>query len=438
MGIHAVRYGSIFFYKNGIKINPLGNEGNDWLGLDRRKTQGVRRYLGNRDVMGRIEVNGRQPGFTEVSSRDGGVVRTPEYLALQKFFQEKALRRLEKYVDIGSGWDSENQPKLQTDAKADAFKIVSDLADKNSDESKIEFNEQLLKEYALKQSQKTPEILKNIEAVKNVVYSREDRSYIDLQVKAVKNAFKSLVERQKELEKELADREKEAIFLRQVAGEDKTEILSLQHQIGIWAEKVKDYLTILTNKIANKDQFKLRFGDVLDNVMLRVNMMNAITSFVLKANFELKVTNIERDLIRYIDDYVKNIYVPLYQKTGTSLLKINVEFDSDEVFIYNFNPYEIIIVLDNLISNSVKANAQNLWITLKRADDRKLEIHIADDGIGIPDSVIDRLFNFGFSTRGGAGIGLYHVNKIIKEMGGTLLVNNHLDKGVEFIITVIK
>jgi hypothetical protein len=33
MGIEPVRYGSIFLYKNGFRIHPYGDEGNDWLGL---------------------------------------------------------------------------------------------------------------------------------------------------------------------------------------------------------------------------------------------------------------------------------------------------------------------------------------------------------------------------------------------------------------------
>ena len=63
MGLIPKDFGSIFMYKNGFRVHPYGNEDNDWLGLDRRKTQGWKRFLGNRELMGRIEINGNQPNF---------------------------------------------------------------------------------------------------------------------------------------------------------------------------------------------------------------------------------------------------------------------------------------------------------------------------------------------------------------------------------------
>ena len=41
-------------------IAPYGDRGNDWLGLDNRKSQGTARHLGNREVVGRIEVIGNE------------------------------------------------------------------------------------------------------------------------------------------------------------------------------------------------------------------------------------------------------------------------------------------------------------------------------------------------------------------------------------------
>lgn len=439
MGIPVVRYGSVFFYKNRIKINPYGNEGNDWLGLDRRKTQGMRRNLGNRDIMGRIEVNGNQPGFIETSSRDGGVIRTSDVLLLERFFMEKALRRLEKYVVEGINWDSENKPKSLEDAKVDAFKIVSELAEKTKDNMvKLEFNEKLLDAYAEKQLERTPELIKNIEAIRDTVTSSEDRAYIDLQVKSVKNVFKSLTDKQKELEQNLVQKEKDAIFIKTTAGEEKKEILSLQHQIGIWADRVKDYLTIIIDKInRNEPISKEELADIIGNVMLRIKMMSSITSFVTKANFELEVTKIERDLIQYITDYVQNIYIPLHEKNGDAFLSISVDRNLHDEFQYRFNPYEFIIIIDNLISNSLKAEAKNLTIKIVKPNDRTLEIRAIDDGVGIQEKDLPQLFTFGFSTRGGAGIGLYHIRKILTAIKGTIEVKTR-EKGVEFILRVVK
>ena len=71
-------------------------------------------------------------------------------------------------------------------------------------------------------------------------------------------------------------------------------------------------------------------------------------------------------------------------------------------------------------------------------NEKELEIRFKDDGIGIPDKDLPQLFKFGFSTRGGAGIGLYHVKKILNGIQSSIEVSNHIEKGVEFIIKVVR
>lgn len=98
MGIEPVNYGSIFLFKNGFRVYPFGNKGDDSWGLDYRAQQGHSRFLGTRDLFGKVEINtDNNKEFKEVSSRDGGLVETKGSLQLLKSF-EKAHRRLERYV----------------------------------------------------------------------------------------------------------------------------------------------------------------------------------------------------------------------------------------------------------------------------------------------------------------------------------------------------
>ncbi|PGQ47917.1 heat-shock protein, partial [Bacillus thuringiensis] len=98
MGIEPVSYGSIFMFKNGFRIYPYGEVGEDPLNLDKRKAQGYKRYFGTREVVGRIEINGENELFVETTSRDGGLIKNDNYERLVEYFYEKALKRLEKYV----------------------------------------------------------------------------------------------------------------------------------------------------------------------------------------------------------------------------------------------------------------------------------------------------------------------------------------------------
>ena len=74
MGIESVNYGSIFIYKNGFRVYPYGEPERDFMNIDRRKAQGYNRYLGTREICGRIDISGDNRGFIETSSRNNGFI----------------------------------------------------------------------------------------------------------------------------------------------------------------------------------------------------------------------------------------------------------------------------------------------------------------------------------------------------------------------------
>lgn len=103
-GVSSKAYGSIFVYKNGFRINPYGEPNQDFFGIDSRKQQGFNRYLGTRDIMGKISIHGENDGFIETSSRSHGFVETASVESLQDFFVNRALKVLERYVTRVINW----------------------------------------------------------------------------------------------------------------------------------------------------------------------------------------------------------------------------------------------------------------------------------------------------------------------------------------------
>jgi len=79
MGVDAVRYGSIFVYKNGFRVFPYGEPGRDFFDIDQRKQQGYKRFLGTRELIGQLEINGDRNNLIETSSRNNGFIATPHY-----------------------------------------------------------------------------------------------------------------------------------------------------------------------------------------------------------------------------------------------------------------------------------------------------------------------------------------------------------------------
>lgn len=104
MDIEPTNYGNVFLFKNGFRVQPYGNVGDDSWELDNRKQQGYNRFLGTRDLFGKVDLTTENfDEFKEVSSRDGGLVGTFGKKILFEIFKEKAFLRLERYV-VGVLW----------------------------------------------------------------------------------------------------------------------------------------------------------------------------------------------------------------------------------------------------------------------------------------------------------------------------------------------
>lgn len=98
-------------------------------------------------------------------------------------------------------------------------------------------------------------------------------------------------------------------------------------------------------------------------------------------------------------------------------------------------------VLVNLISNALDATAEDLSspsieVSIEALNDR-VKIRIRDFGPGLSDEVIGLVFDPFFTTKGpgkGLGLGLSISYNIIKDFGGHLLAENHIDGGAVFTI----
>lgn len=100
-------------------------------------------------------------------------------------------------------------------------------------------------------------------------------------------------------------------------------------------------------------------------------------------------------------------------------------------------------VLSNLIDNAIKYSDEGgaVRVTAK-VKDKHIEVSVADNGIGIPASVINNLFHKFYrshrsrETVAGTGIGLYLSKAIIESHGGTIGVSSIEGQGATFTFTL--
>ncbi len=100
---------------------------------------------------------------------------------------------------------------------------------------------------------------------------------------------------------------------------------------------------------------------------------------------------------------------------------------------------KIVTVLNNLFLNAIEAIGENGCIELNiRRGKKNIIIQVKDDGGGIPEDVIHKIFIPFFTTKNkGTGLGLSIVSRIIQNHRGSITASNE-GKGVCFTITLPK
>lgn len=136
---------------------------------------------------------------------------------------------------------------------------------------------------------------------------------------------------------------------------------------------------------------------------------------------------INGDIIAFINEYIVNVYSTINKKP---IIEID---DYSKHYTMKFVPLEIIIIIENLLRNSIDAKADKVKITWDIGEHPILIYR--DNGNGISDDILKHIFDYRFSTTGGGGLGMCHIKDIVQKMNGKIIVNNKLKKGVEFKIS---
>jgi signal transduction histidine kinase len=152
------------------------------------------------------------------------------------------------------------------------------------------------------------------------------------------------------------------------------------------------------------------------------------------------------DINNLADEYLRLAYHGLRAKDKSFNAKFETDFDK-RIGKINIIPQDIGRVLVNLMTNAFYAVSEKaklsansyepmVIVTTKKIID-KVEIKVRDNGTGIHQKVLDKIFQPFFTTKPtgqGTGLGLSLAYDIIKAHGGELKVETKEGEGSEFII----
>ena len=450
MGVEPINYGHLFVYKNGFRINPYGDRGDDSFGIATRAAQGYARFLSPRNLIGQIDVQGENPELRETTSRAGGFVKTQAYYQLANTddgFLIKTLRRLEKFVTEVIDWGISDDSFISGDSEKNNENLVKHISNIFDDKNllAIKYNQDLINLLEQKEEKSAKKLVKNFKrlaAESNDPKLIKDAAQIEKTiVKARKETESAEKESEKEREQRLKVQEEleqqvgETNFARAVVGADTKELISIQHHIHRHsAQHISALLDKLIDAI-NRNAAKEKLLDLVNKAILANKKIITLSKFVTKATFDTTTERIRTDLVNFVNEYVINVYLE-FKRSATNDQKLSIQIaNPDNVrFEIDLQPIDMIIILDNLLNNSFKANAHKIKLHWEKIDESHIALHIIDDGIGIPNENLNKIFEFRFTTTSGSGLGLYHTKQVIERMGGSIFVNNSIEKGAEFIL----
>ncbi len=446
MSVRSRDFGSVFLFRNGFRVFPVGDPTDDYWGLDRRRSQGTRRFLGNRDLMGKVNVWGSEDHFKESSSRDKGLVDTRAARALHSCLLN-CVKKLERYV-VGVSWMDQLDKEFETSERmfldGNRMRIIELIGDLSSSKEieVLEYNKELIRILSEKAEGFEPslstlrqiatrlgddDLAKEVKRAESALKrAKEDEraalALAEQEEKARQDAEKAAEVARTEAEAAKSayqEEKKRNVFLTSTGSRDKEQLENFIHQMIYFAghnkRLIKNQLRAISQKPGAewqkvRDAF-FQLGEGIDKII-------STSRYLTAADFRMTSGEIKGgDLLGFIREHL-TLMAPRF----TSGIEIEVEAANKE-FKMDFPPIEIGILFDNLISNAKKARASKIAFGLS-IEGGVLHVRVRDNGRGLAPGIDEPedVFQKGFSRTNGSGLGLYFCRDQVERMGGQIVL----------------
>jgi len=220
-------------------------------------------------------------------------------------------------------------------------------------------------------------------------------------------------------------------FLQNLAHEFKTPIFAIQGYVD----------TLLDGALENPEvnrKFLENAGRNIDRMVSLVNDLDEISRLesgeqpLYKENF-------------VVQDLVREVCEALSIKTARRDIKCSIKKGCETPITVFADREKVRQVLSNLVENGIKYGKQNGTIVASayKTDGRHVLVEISDDGIGIGEEHLPRIFERFYRTDpgrsrnvGGTGLGLAICKHIIEAHGQTIHVRSKIDVGTTIGFTL--
>lgn len=380
----------INIYRNGFRVLPYGERGNDWLRLDLRRVQDPTKRLSNNQIIGYVLISSEKNPLLRDQSNREGIIESP------------ALEDLRQLI-------------------------------------KMALNEVELKRYIIRRSKQ--------QSTTKGLFSDFDLTVVKDQVKKDHPEDKKLLLLIGKKEKDLKGKVvqvKDAISRYQRLATLGQLIDTILHEGRAPLSKIGNEVYLGNRDLQSVKGLPSGVYDRIHNRFMSIDGQSKILSTVFRKIEPFGGRKRGRPTQVILEKVIADAFSILDKEIAETNVKVRLPNEKNTI---TADPSEIQQVIINLLQNSIywlreiPFNDREISVQTLRKDKDLIEIVFSDSGPGVPSEYKDAIFDPYFSTKpDGIGIGLTIAGEIINEYynGSLELLDDGPLSGANFLISLRK
>ncbi len=217
-------------------------------------------------------------------------------------------------------------------------------------------------------------------------------------------------------------------------------VANVSHELKTPLTTIKSYVETILDGVVSDQETISHFMTVINSESDR--MTRLVRDLLELSNFDSNKINFEYEYNDYVD--LMNHTLEKLQVMAEKKRQHITFYAIGEAIVGYFDYDRLEQVMINVVSNAIKYSKENtaIEVTLKRVDDH-VRIKVKDNGIGIPQEDLNRIFERFYRVDkarsrdlGGTGLGLSIAKEIIDAHEGTISLTSKVGEGTQVIIEI--